>query len=130
MNRLNLAAGKNPVLGYVSHRIRFDSALRVLAATCEELPSPYPGERVFKLPAVTRWDELRISPEQDCTVYDLVLAVTWLGELGLTEERWYRSGDGEFIAPFTEEYGNALTVMEEPLEALRTAGLPGNGAAA
>lgn len=124
MNWLNLNADSNPVLDYVAHRRRIDECMRVLCATCEELHSPYPDERLFKLPRLS-WSGLSLQRET-YTIYDLVLALNYLTEHGLTEERCYRTPDNTgIIPPYTEEYEDALTVTEWRLENARRKSLGG-----
>ncbi len=126
MNWLNLNADRNPVLDYVAHRRRIDECMRVLCGTCEELHSPYPDERVFKLPVLS-WSSLCIPVETvTCTIYDLVLALSYLSQHGLTEECCYRTPDNTgIIPPYTEEYEGTLTVTEWRLENARRKSLGG-----
>lgn len=116
MNYLNRDVDRNPVLDHLAHRRHLDWCLRVLGAMCKELPSPRPQERIFMLPVLDSWLSLLISPEGECSFYELVQAVSYL-------EAHYMSGigvQGEGL-PCSDEYENALTVWEWKLEEARKA---------
>ncbi len=114
MNYLNRDVDRNPVLDHLAHRRHLDWCLRVLGAMCKELPSPRPQERIFMLPVLDSWLSLLISPEGECSFYELVQAVSYLEQHALSEVGVWCDD-----VPCAEEYDNALTVFEWKLEDAR-----------